>query len=428
MQSLLGLAGLGELHPLDDVLEVLDSLLTDLARHPSVPPEAAKVLERGAAALRSLADDVAHHGRPRELATIESLVDGVFDQFASGEGTVPVDALLLPGAERPLPGSPAPPAADLDLATLGERLRSGAAQIRTAASPLVGLLRRYCLLAAIRGAPGGLGREPAGAFLARLAGCLERRTTGDEAMLVRVIDQAGELLSAGTDRAGLAVQLGALAAQLAGEETVVPVEDLAPDETEPVPIEALAPELEETVVPIEWLAPDEEAPTVPIEALAPDDGVVPIEDLAPEEELPIVPIEALLAPAAEARATPPPPAPFPGLAVPADRTRLELALSAYSRLMAANAPVLPLEALIPPAVPPVRPAGSRSAAIEIEAEFDVVPIEALLYRGSGAMHRADDLRRQLEEALKAASTELDRVEPLVRELLDLVPLAVTNGR
>jgi len=215
-------------------------------------------------------------------------------------------------------------------------------------------------------------------------------------------------------------------------DDIVPIAALAPDEDEPViPIEALATDRADDIVPIAALAPDADEPVIPIEALAPDrgDDIVPIAALAPDEDERVVPIEALApAPREELPSAPPPPAPFPGLVVPADRTRLEQTLTAYSRLVAANAPVLPLEALIPPAVPPLVTVGSRSAAIEVEAEFDVVPIESLLYRGPGAMTRADDVRRQLEDALKVASTELDRVEPLVRELLDLVPLAVANGR
>ena len=57
----------------------------------------------------------------------------------------------------------------------------------------------------------------------------------------------------------------------------------------------------------------------------------------------------------------------------------------------------------------------------------MVPIEDLLYNGQGAIARADEVRRLLEVSLQMASTELDRVEPLVRELLDLVPLALVGS-
>ena len=62
-----------------------------------------------------------------------------------------------------------------------------------------------------------------------------------------------------------------------------------------------------------------------------------------------------------------------------------------------------------------------------QVEISVIPIEDLLYHGSGAMARADEVRRMLEISLQMATTELDRVEPLVRELLDLVPLALVGA-
>lgn len=447
MQSLHGVAGLADLVPLGDILDTLDSLLADLDRHPSVPPGASRILELAATALARMAEDITHHGRPRDLTAAEQLADGVFTNFGLGDGTVPIEDLLLAGAERPLPGSAPRPAGAMDLASLGERLRFGAAQLRTAPTALAGAFRAYVLLAAIRAAPGGLGQEPAGAFLARLAASLERRDPLEDGTLAALIDQAGEHLAARMDQRTLSLTLAQLAARIPGDAAIVPVESLAPDagaeageivpieSLEPdevviVPIAELAPDEPEEVVPIEELAPDEPAAIVPIESLAPDEPeqVVPIEALAPDESAEVVPIE-MLAPSNGHEAVPAPPPPsWPGLVVPADRTRLERTLSAYSRLVAANAPVLPLEALIPPAVPPILPTGSRSAAIEIEAELDVIPIESLLYRGPGALARADDVRRLLEGALKLASHELDRVEPLVRELLDLVPLAVTDAR
>jgi hypothetical protein len=62
----------------------------------------------------------------------------------------------------------------------------------------------------------------------------------------------------------------------------------------------------------------------------------------------------------------------------------------------------------------------------LPADGSVIPIEDLLYNGDGALARADEVRRLLEASLQMATTELDRVEPLVRELLDLVPLALVG--
>jgi hypothetical protein len=149
-----------------------------------------------------------------------------------------------------------------------------------------------------------------------------------------------------------------------GEPEPVSIEDLAP-EPDPVPIESLAPE------PVASLV-EELEPVVAIEDLEPDPEPVSITELAPDDEPALVTIADL--------------APEPEL--------------------------IPLiRALAPEPLP---------------TDGSVVPIEDLLYHGSGAIARADEVRRLLEISLQTASTELDRVEPLVRELLDLVPLALVG--
>jgi hypothetical protein len=384
--------------------------VAELRRHPSVPPDAAEVLRAGAAAIRQLAGTVAAGGRPRTLEATDVFVARLYDGFVLGEGTVPVDRLLLAGGAAEAARSAPPPAIGVDLASLGDRLRFGAAQLRAATSSTARRLRGFTLLTAIRAAPGGLGRRPAGAFLQQLAGLLEQGGATDDSRLIDVIDQAGEAIASGTGVPALERLLAGLVPQR-GDDTIVPIESLAPSS----PLEA-----EEAVVPIESLAPSEPGMG--------QDDIVPIERLLATKSLPlgaeVVPIESL----APADLLPPPPATPPGIGRPADRTRLERTLTAYSQLVARNAPVLPLEALVPPAVAPRAVPGSRSAAVEVEAEFDVVSIDSLLYRGRGAMDRADAVRHQLDEAMRAASNTLELVEPLVRELLDLVPLAIADSR
>lgn len=55
----------------------------------------------------------------------------------------------------------------------------------------------------------------------------------------------------------------------------------------------------------------------------------------------------------------------------------------------------------------------------------VVAIDTLLYRGRRALERADLVRRDLSDALKAGRS-FPEVEPLVSELIDLVPLALAE--
>lgn len=54
---------------------------------------------------------------------------------------------------------------------------------------------------------------------------------------------------------------------------------------------------------------------------------------------------------------------------------------------------------------------------------DIVPIQALLYQGRAALLRANDVRRELSAALKR-DLPFYEIEPLVSELIDLVPLAL----
>jgi hypothetical protein len=58
---------------------------------------------------------------------------------------------------------------------------------------------------------------------------------------------------------------------------------------------------------------------------------------------------------------------------------------------------------------------------------EVVPIEALLYRGRGALERAAEVRREIEETIAAMRAER-RLEPMFRELMDLIPLALDDVR
>jgi hypothetical protein len=163
------------------------------------------------------------------------------------------------------------------------------------------------------------------------------------------------------------------------EPEVVEIEDLAP-EPEPVAIESLAPdlELELEIVEISDLAPE------PVETSRPRDletwdEIVPIEDLAPD---------------------------------PAETSRPR-DLEASINDLSPEPELLPILMSLP--------------REPLPADGSIIPIEDLLYNGDGALARADEVRRLLEASLQMATTELDRVEPLVRELLDLVPLALVGA-
>jgi hypothetical protein len=135
------------------------------------------------------------------------------------------------------------------------------------------------------------------------------------------------------------------------------------------------------------------------------------------EDAPVPPLSpALVAPVAE----PPLPVPPPPLE-PIEFEEIELEPVAIELLAPDEEPV-PIELL----APEPEPVPIELLAPE-ESPTGVVPIESLLYSGRAALERADQVRQLLEGSLRTASDELDRVEPLVRELLDLVPLALADG-
>lgn len=100
----------------------------------------------------------------------------------------------------------------------------------------------------------------------------------------------------------------------------------------------------------------------------------------------------------------------------------------------AENPIVPIESLAPDE--PTVPTGQsrfeasfstyhRLAREAEDVDVDVVPIGSLLYRGRAALIRADTVRRELSAALKR-DLPFGEIEPLVSELIDLVPLALED--
>ena len=58
-------------------------------------------------------------------------------------------------------------------------------------------------------------------------------------------------------------------------------------------------------------------------------------------------------------------------------------------------------------------------------EADIVAVEVLLYRGRRALERAAAVRAELAEHLNKHD-RLDHLDPLLMELMDLVPLALAD--
>jgi hypothetical protein len=137
-----------------------------------------------------------------------------------------------------------------------------------------------------------------------------------------------------------------------------------------------------------------------LRASAGADAVVPIESLVYDTDLEVVPIESL------APEPPPPP------------SGLERSFQTFDRLVKASAPATPaLAALLSTAGP------EKSAP---DSDETAVPIGTLCYRGQAALQRADAVRQQIVHELKRDAS-LQSVQPLLEELLDLVPLALAES-
>ena len=70
-------------------------------------------------------------------------------------------------------------------------------------------------------------------------------------------------------------------------------------------------------------------------------------------------------------------------------------------------PIVPIESLAP------------------DPEAELVSIQSLLYTGRRALERADRVRRELDTVLRVRG-DFARAEPLIAELIDLVPLALAD--
>lgn len=119
---------------------------------------------------------------------------------------------------------------------------------------------------------------------------------------------------------------------------------------------------------------------VAVETLAPD--------VVTDDETDVVPIESLA----------------PDIAAPTEPSPFEHSFSTYHALIGA---------------------GELPVAEPTPTDIEVTPIDALLYRGRAALERADVVRRQLSVALKS-DRPFPELEPLVSELIDLVPLALAE--
>jgi hypothetical protein len=365
MQSLRGLAELGDLVPLPEILDGIELAVGDLTRLFAPPPGVHEVMAAGAIALTRLSRDIAEHGRPDpEAEEARHFTDLLVRAFAVERDVVAIETLYHEGDPAPLtppPGQPqfeAPaPLGPLELVSHGEHLCQIADLIARSRSATERDLRLYHLIGALRAASAP-GPDPVAGALAvfahstreALAAGMASRSTD---ALVANLKAAGELLRSVAD-AGDRMQVSRRILDVAY--------NLDQFRSGPVEAEPVA-------------APD--ADVVPIESLLDS-----VESLAPD----------------------PVPAPTEGGALEASFRTLE-------RLQRERGS---------------SPASLQGLLGRVEPAADAVAIESLCYRGRPALERAAAVRQTLASELAGVS-DLAAIRPLLQELLDLVPLALDES-
>lgn len=420
LQSLRGLGGSAELSPLPELLDAMEVATRTLLADVPAPPNVASVFADAAHALAAMARSVAEAGRISPPPELESVARRLLESYATENDVVPIATFAPAGVEsivqRGTPPSAMPEAdpVPVELVSVGDHLLLVADALARPTSPAARDLKLFVLHRTIAAMPS---RSATGRFLTPLANAITTAIGHNVAAerpdaFVAMLRGCGRfLVDAGSmnDRIALVNRRDAIATSLtmvgrgapAGafelQRPIAPTPDFISGEvgrSEPITAPLSSRAVEEPVVDIASLAPDavpEDAHAiVGIETLAPDEfDVVPIESLAPDPE-----------PAFESARTAAPVIPEEAPGAP---SRLELAF-ARRRTLPANSDA---------------PAPTLSGLIGAE----IVPIASLLYRGSSALSRADEVRTEIYIILADPSVSLERLRPHIHELLDLVPLA-----
>lgn len=370
LQPLRGLGALPGLSPLPDLLETLDLALTTTGKGGAWSPLTGKAFRGVGSALARMARDIAELGIPQHDSTeVVQATELLREAFLLEADVVPVDSLVDPrdGSGIVSRGS-SPPVRPVAGESALELVSLGD-RLRQSADQTRSHLPRSARALQLLG------------LVIALRGLSLTRAVRDGTReLFRRLDReimAGRALTNGDDFTAILRDSADRLAEAADAGG--------------------APALPDTLAPLiaaldalPGAAPDPDLAIVPIEALAPDSDV----------ESDVVPIESLLyRPPAEP---------------PVGMRPFEQTFSTYYRLLneagdTALGPVVPIETLAP------------------DPEIELVPIQSLLYRGRRALERADLVRRELDAALRR-SADLTAAQPLIAELLDLVPLALAGER
>jgi hypothetical protein len=331
-------------------------------------------MDAAAQALTRISRDVAERGRPDpEAEEARRFTELLLRAFAVERDVVPIESLYFEGDTEPFtqpvaqPHFAAPePLGPLELVSQGEHLCQCADSIAIARSTAERDLRLYRLLGTLRSAAAPSTDPVAGAL-----GIFAR--SAQEALAAGAASRGVEDL---VNRLREAGQL--LRAVVESDDRMLISRRLLDVAHRMDGLRAEA-ESSEQPVPIEFLGYDSEPDVVPIESLAPD-----------------TPSTKSVEPAFAAGG-------------------LEVSFKTMERLIKERAPSTAAFAAL-------LNGGTAGETVEDAP----VAIATLCYRGQAALERANAVRLQITTEL-SRNASLDSLQPLLQELLDLVPLALAES-
>ncbi len=411
MSALRGVAALADLPPLPDLLAGIENAVRETgATTGPVAHGVADVFDAAARAMARAAREVVDTGRPAaESEEAGTFATRLLEAFAPH--VVPIESLfhddMGPHVVSRGTSPPAPPSGGLgrtEMVSLGEFLLAATTELQRSTSWVQRDLRLLAIASSLRpmsGAVGSLVATSLGRFADATRDAIGRGVgTGALPGLVDLIGRAAETLGTAqsSDESRLAEQLDDASRRLASLREP-PAASPAVSAEAPAP----APEIATPAVPVEVAA-------APVAAEAPaavhgEDGglaasYATFERLVTEHGLPLGTLADLLAGGVTAAAA----------AAPAHRpvaaTRQLTSLSPDVGYIT-DEQVVPIEALAP-------------------SDADVLPIEALLYRGDRVFERLRELKPDLDAAV--AAPDRARLTALLSEVFDLVELGLGAGR
>jgi hypothetical protein len=365
MQSLRGLAQLTDLSPLPEVLDGIELAVGDLTRLYAPPPGAEEVMVAASHALTRISREVADRGRPDpESEEARRFTELLLRAFAVERDVVPIESLYVDGDPQPFTHPVSQPQFTPPQPLGPLELVSQGEHLCQSAD----------LIAAARSS------TERDLRLYRLLGALRTASAPSSDPVAGALGifarSAQEALGAGVASHGVRGLMQRLreAGQLL--RAVVESDDRM----------LISRRLLDVAHRLDGLRAEAESvdQPVPMDSLTYDAGekVVPIERLAPDREV--------------AAGT------------------LEVSYQTLERLVKAGAPTTGSLAAI---------LGKSAAAA---ADEPAVPITSLCYSGQEALQRANVVRQQIAAELERDAT-LASLQPLVQELLDLVPLALVRS-